>query len=500
MQTSKNTPTSDIKKDLFGRYVLTASPPKTLDTKSIALILNDVIPLHDINSKDIEYLRNFYRGNQPILYREKPIRPEIKNTVLENRAFEIVEFKKGYEFSNPVQYTNVSNKESAPVDTLNTYARVDGKESKDLKLAEWFYIAGTSYRICLPKEKPTVDDAPFYTMSLDPRYTFVVYSNEVDKRKLFSGTYVKYEEEWIFGIYTDDYYFTWTVEKPTDDFTKAKSSRTVNTLKMNPIVEYPLNEARLGYVELCLHLFNAINTTGSNRIDGLEQFVQSLLVFINCELPTDKNGKKEVPRSGDAIDVKSYNSGFPADVKYLVSQLNQNDAQVTKEDLLNALYEISGVPSRADRRSGGDTGQAVILRDGWGAAEARAKSTEKMFKEAEMNFLKIVLKICRTSVLSAEKIKDLTLHDIDVKCNRNRSDNMQVKAQTLQTLLNCGVHPEEAYNTSDLFGDALGVWEKSKVWQDTNVEWVANKLRMGRKLKGEESSGEGDFFDGDISN
>ncbi len=40
----------------------------------------------------------------------------------------------------------------------------------------------------------------------------------------------------------------------------------------------------MGYVELCHSLFNAVNTLDSNRIDALEQFVQSYLVFLGCDL------------------------------------------------------------------------------------------------------------------------------------------------------------------------------------------------------------------------
>ena len=454
---------------LFGRRKLTATPPLILDKTSIVGILKDVLPIHFENSAAIDKLYKFYCGDQPILQRTKEIRPEIKNIVLENRAFEVVEFKKGFEFSHPLQYTNASMNDSAPVDVINTYARVDSKESKDLELAEWFFIAGTAYRLCLPNRFPTVDEAPYFTEVMDPRHTFVVYSNAVGHKPLMAGSYVKHtidnKDTWIYGVYTETDYYTWTIENEIDGFDKAESTQEPNTLGMIPIVEYPVNKSRLGYVELCYHLYNAINNIGSNRVDGVEQFVQALLVFINCELPTDPDDAsgetKMVPKSGDAIDVKG-SPGLAADVKYLIAQLDQEQTQVTKEDLLNAVYEICGVPSRKDRQGGGDTGQAVVLRDGWGAAEARAKSTEKIFRKSEIEYLKIVLRICRDIPAAAEEIKDLTLRDIAISFTRNRNDNMLVKSQTLETLVRVGVNGEDAFEVCELFSDPTAVYLKSK--------------------------------------
>jgi len=458
-----------------GRTILKAKPvPLTAD--NVALILNKIMPQHQENSQAIDFLYNFYCGEQPIINRKKEIRPEIKNIVIENRAFENVEFKKGYEFSSPLQYTHVGTSDSAPVDALNNYARIDGKEAKDLALSEWFYISGNAYRICLPNKNPQIDDAPYFTDVLDPRYTFVVYANEVGNKPLLAGSYVVQEfinekgkevEQTVYGIYTNTEYFTWVLDKKVDDFTEIMPVITPNPLGMIPIVEYPLNESRLGYVEACLTLYNALNIIGSNVLDSLEQFVQSLLVFINCELPADESGRKIIPRSGDAIDLKSI-PGLPADVKYLIAQLDHNQTQITKEDILNAIYDINGIPGRRQRRSGGDTGNAVELGEGWAMAEARAKSTEKLFKRSEMEYLKIVLHICR--ILAADKIGDLTLGDIECRFSRNRADNLQVKSTALKLLLDCGVAPLKAYEAVELFSDPISVWEKSLEWQQSQTE------------------------------
>jgi len=453
----------------LGRSVLRASPPDSLDVAAVGMIMKSVISTHEHNVEQSKYLYNFYRGDQPVLTRTKKIRSDICNIMLENRAFEIVQFKIGYEHANPVTYTSASKKD-VPVDVLNDFTRLDGKQAKDVELAEWQYVTGTSYKLCLPNLSDSPDEAPYFTDVLDPQSTFVVYSNAVGKKPLLGGICVTQKvkqgaqevDQFVYAIYTPNKYFEWTFKKENGDFTKVKPTKEEdNPLGMIPIVEYPLNRSRLGYVDICHSLYNALNTVGSNRIDALEQFVQSFMVFLNCEMPTDKDGNKIPPRTGDAIDVKGV-PGLPADVKYLVQQLNQADAQVTKDDVLSAIYEICGVPTRNDRSSGGSTGYAEFLRNGWGAAEARARTTEKFFKASEMEYLKIVLRICRDTANVSSEIGDMTLRDIEVQLPRNRNDSMQIKATTLATLLSIGIDGEEAIETVEMFADPKRTWDKSK--------------------------------------
>ena len=78
---------------MFGRKVIYSSETE-INRDTLIKVLKEVYPIHQQNSRDIDYLYNYYRGNQPILNREKKVRPEINNRVVENHALEIVNFKK----------------------------------------------------------------------------------------------------------------------------------------------------------------------------------------------------------------------------------------------------------------------------------------------------------------------------------------------------------------------------------------------------------------------
>ena len=90
-------------KKYTGRTVLYTTE-KVIDETNVLSVLQSVLAAFNKNKAEIDYLYKYYRGDQPILNRVKKIRPEINNRVVENHAHEIVSFKKGYDFGEPVQY------------------------------------------------------------------------------------------------------------------------------------------------------------------------------------------------------------------------------------------------------------------------------------------------------------------------------------------------------------------------------------------------------------
>jgi len=433
---------------LFGREVL-YSAESEITAGNLIDVLNKVLPIHNQNSLEIDYLYKYYRGRQPILDRQKQIRPEICNKIVENHAYEIVDFKKGYVFGEPVQYVRRGEGiEENKIPLLNNYMFMADKAQKDKELAEWFYICGTAYRMVLPGDN---EDVPFEIDTLDPRYAFVVYNNGFGKRPLMAGKYVitktpAGEEKELYSIYTPTTYF----EVMDNEIIKNEP----HALGYIPIIEYPANMSRLGAFEIVLPLLDALNNTISNRMDGIEQFIQSFMKFVNCDI--DEETFLALKELG-ALKVKS-DSTNPADVDIISQELDQSQTQITKDDIYRTILIICGMPDRhQNARSTSDTGNAVLLRDGWSAAEARARDTELIFKSSEKQFLKVVLRI-----LKDVSGIDIKLSEIDIKFTRNKTDNLLVKTQGLQNMLEAGIHPQIAITTCGLFSDPEQVYIDSQ--------------------------------------
>lgn len=305
---------------MSGRRIIKTSVTEITD-ENVVDVLRKALATHDLNRSEIDYLWKYYRGDQPIRNRVKDVRPEICNKITENRANEIVSFKVGYLCGEPIQYVSRNGGEEIvkQINTLNEYMFAEDKAAQDQELVEWQMICGTAFRLVLPDEPGEEDEAPFELYTLDPRDTFVVYSNEIGNKPLMAVKYSKDDNEiFHYSIYTENRYYL---------------------------------------------------------VDG------DILVE---------------------------------------SKPHQTQSQTLKDDYYNAMLTICGMPNRNGGSSTSDTGSAVLLRDGWSDAEARAKDSENVFKRAEKKMLKLVLRICRD--LGGLTLK---LSDIDMKFTRRNYEAIQ---------------------------------------------------------------------------
>ena len=439
---------------MSGRRTIKTSVSK-ITKDNVQEVLFKALETHNLNRSEIDYLYRYYKGEQPIRYRVKETRPDICNKIVENRANEIVSFKVGYLCGEPIQYVSRNGSEETvkAINALNEFMFAEDKASQDQELVEWQMICGTSYRLVLPDKTGEQDEAPFELYTLDPRDTFIVYSNEIGNKPMMAVKYSTDEYEKIrYSVYTEDSYFF--IDEGGINEEKSKP----HILGMIPIFEYPANNAKLGAFEVVLPLLDAINNMDSNRMDGIEQLVQAFIKFINCEI--SKEEYEEFLKLG-AIKVKSVD-GQNADVGVVTSELNQTQSQTLKDDIYNAVLTICGMPNRNGKASTSDTGSAVIMRDGWSDAEARAKDSENVFKKSEKKMLKLVLRICRE--LSDVK---LYLKDIDMKFTRRNYDNIQSKSQVLVSMLNCDkIHPQLAFQHSGMFSDSEGAYSMSMKYHE----------------------------------
>ena len=453
---------------LFGRRVIYTEVTE-INAGNIIDVLQKALFTHLQNQAEIDYLYRYYKGEQPILSRVKEVRPEINNTVVENRANEIVSFKTGYLVGEPVQYVSRGGEESvaSEVLALNDYMLSEDKPFKDKELVDWMHICGTSYRMVLPDALAAVeeDEAPFEIFTLDPRFAFVVYSVGLGHKPMMGVRYVLKEDgTLVFSCWTENRYFevwnTWSVVHAEDQIFGI------------PIVEYPANNARLGAFEIVIPLLDAINMTESNRIDGVEQFVQALMLFHNVDISSEDFGKlKEL----GAIKYKDIDSTLKAEITYLNSELNQAQTQTLVDSMYETVLTICGMPNRNGGSSTSDTGSAVIMRDGWSAAEARAKDSEPVFKKSEKEFLKLVLRICRDMGHLSLKLSAL-----EIRFTRRNYENIAQKVTVLTQMLACErLAPELAFTTCGAFSDPQVAYKMSlpyiqKAEQRKEKEQVAN--------------------------
>ena len=452
---------------LFGREVIYYDDVE-ITRQNVCDVLNKALTIHRKNAAQIDKLYRIFKGRQAIFDKVKDIRPEINNQIVTNFANQIVTFKTGYLLGKPIQYvsrgertTELSDTVSREIDTLNRYASDCDKAAKDIELAEWFHICGTSFRMVMSDSDRDDSESPFDIFTLDPRFTFVVYSNEVGHKPILGVNSVKKSDGTvIYNCWTKDRLFK--VKKPIRGIESviSKEDEESHIYGRVPIIEYPANNARLGAFEIVLSLLDAINAAFSDLADGREQFINSLLVIKGADITDEQfselrqQGGLKVPSDGD--------------VKYLVSELNQTQNGETINLMIDTMLEIVGMPKRSGGSGGtSDNGIAVILRDGFADAEARASDTERIFKKSENEFLRIALRICNFM----RKGMNLQLASVEPHFTRQNTDNLLAKVQALTTMLASDkIHPRLAWQLSTLVSDPESAYTISQEYEQSRIE------------------------------
>lgn len=458
----------DLTKGVYGRKIA-YTDVETITAENVVKVVGSCAGVFNANKPIISYLWNYYKGDQPIRYRKKIVRDDVINHIVENHAYEFVQFKTGQTYGEPVQYISRKDDEriNKAVDALNDYMVDANKQEKDIKSGEWQSAVGTSFKAV---QQNIGGDIPFRIIAPTPLNTFVIYSRSTEEPMLAVQELKDEDGEWYKLCFSENMEF------------KIKNSELVYS-KLHvfggiPIVEYPNNAERISDIELVIDILDAINNMQSNRMDAIEQFVQSWVRFINCEI--DEEQFKKMKMMG-ALVVKSNNGENKASVDIMTQELNQTESQVAKEDLLDNATAILAIPKRESQNSGGDTAGAVSMRAGWDFSKSRGTLKDAFVRSSEKRLAKVILNILRV----AKKDLKITTRDFDVTITHSPQDNLSVKAMSLGYLLQNGINPQIAISTCGLWSDAEKVFLQSKPYLDHLWKTVDDEQSMTEEPKTE---------------
>ena len=446
----KNTrPFSAITQNNYGRTIIYTNQNR-IDENNIVQELNNALVYHTQNATEIEYLDRYYRGDQPILYRKKEVRPEVNNKVVMNLAYELVERKTAEMVAEPIQFVlrGTDDKKSEEISQLNVILETENKHDTDIDICRWRSICGTAYRFIGKNEnKETMDISDFEISCENPLTTFVVYYGNNNKPAFSCQIRESEDGKKVYNCFTDKQFFIIQGGKII--------KKGINGNGAIPVIEYPNNSRRISDIEITSQITDAINTLQSDRINGIEQFVASWVKFVNCEIDAKTFSAM---RDSGALVVKSNNGdNGKADVDILSQELNQTEGQVVFNDLFEKFLSIQGLSDRQSKNSGGDSGNAVSMRNGFTEASLRVAICEPVFKKSERMALRIIL-----NRLSTSKKFSLTVGDVEIHIDHNRTDNILTKSESLKMLLDSGIDYKRAIKTIDLFSDPEQVASESK--------------------------------------
>ena len=462
----------NLAKELRGRRQIFSSVEEITD-ENVVDVLVKALPIHEQNRQEEIFLKKYVRGDQPILQRYKQYNAEINNKIVVNIATQIVTFKTSEFAGEPIQYVSRGDRdESIPekVAAINDMMISEGKQTKDLKLTHEMFTCGVAYRLAIHdsgrKDTDYLDEAPFEIYVPDAENTFVVRRSDVTKRVLMGVTYVYRNppsEEVEYTVYAPN--VKYTISGVNSELKIV--NREQHNFGMVTLIEYPCNPNYMGAFEPVVPLLDCINLVQSNRLDSIEQFVQALMVFDGVDI--SREDFLELKDLGAIKLPATQNGGGGKKLYYLNEQLDQSQTQTLVDDLYQTILEIVGMPGQGNASTGDSSNNgAVILRNGWWHAEARMLETQSMWKEAETDFLKVVLKICS----EGNELTGLKISDLEPKFWRQSYEDLLVKTQSFSTLRTSGMPAIQAFTFSHLSRDP----EKDALVYDRYQEKLAEEL------------------------
>lgn len=449
---------------------------REITSENIIKVLRNAYNIHKQNVVEMQYLIDYELGDQP-LPREKKIRPEIDVQISENAANFVTEFKMGYFWGIPpvmIQHGDKDAHGTDPMSDDNGIAALNEMLQNGLdmsyenqRLSDFVEKCGIGHRLVDVKTRDEFDDEDPYNLvkvcTLDSRNAFCVYYNGIGTPKVMGVTYVKTQSGKLrFTCFTKDARYEimgWKITNP-------EIEKQVNPLGMIPIVEYNRAIDRTGCFERHISYMDGLNVLISDFANSVAQDTQQIWWGDNVDFDVDeKTGEAIKPESGDWLLTHSPENR-KASVQALASGVDGSSTLNAIAFEWNRILQKCHVPIQQESAGGGSTGTATSMASGWQAAEVDALREESVVKRGMKEELRLILKaieLVPNSVLDADSpLRKIHAQDVDFHFNRNKNYDLSIKANTLATLINSGIHGRHAIKISEITADTESVWLDSQ--------------------------------------
>lgn len=448
-----------------------------ITSSNVISVLNKALIAHDQNVSQIQFLINFEKGLQP-LQREKKVRKEIDIVSVSNLAHQITEFWLGYFWGNHMAFVQKSDKHpegSDPKDSdsaitlLNGMYEAEDMERKDQLLAYYLEVCGTCCQLIDIKRSVSEEDSVFDLVTLNPLYSFVVYSSDAYEKPVMGVSFCENENgSKIYTCITDDtVYIIKDAVKIINGQEKHYKFETERSGEANPfgmvnIVEFERSTDRTGVFERQIDELNALNILESDLVNDVAQTTQANWWGNDIELEKDDEGKIKGVQGGQWILTKTTGNGNQPNIKALVLDYNYEGVLANIQAKHDGILERTFTPKQTEQ-SGGSTTGATSLSSGWTATEAVACKQASIVKSGfkRRNQLALIAIKKSPDTPADSPLMKLKNSDIDIRPIRQKTFDMATKVNSMATMIQNMVHPRIAMSSVDFFPNLAEAIEDS---------------------------------------
>lgn len=411
-------------------------------------LVKEMIEKHERRIRRYDYLENLYKGfhdvyNEPEKESWKP-----DNRLAVNFPRYITETFTGYGYGIPIK---VSHPDEKTNESIQEFVRDNELSDHEAEMVKKCCIYGHAFEYIYQNEQTKTK-----VSSCTPKECFVVYDDTVAGRALFA---IKY------GYHSDDdgrtrVRFGQILSRDLiEDFEGDKKREPIiNPYGLIPVVEWRLNDERIGIYEEVAGLIEAYNHAIGEKANDIDAFAEAYLAVMGAKLDED-----DVYRIRDDRLINIYGTDNAKDV--LVQFLQKPSADGTQENLLTRLekliYETSMVANISDETFGNSTSGTALAYKLQAMSNLALAFDRKIEKSIRKRF-----KIWST--LSTNTSDPEAYIDLDIKMTRNIPKNISEEAQTAAQLTGIVSH-ETQLSILSIVPDVQAEMEKIESEQEDAV-------------------------------
>jgi SPP1 family phage portal protein len=319
-------------------------------------VLARAIEIHQTEIERLEKLFKYYDGQHEILDK-KYDQSDYKNIVI-NEAKKISDLNTDFALGNPVSYSSESENDISTL--LDVLDDID-INAHDIELEKDLSVFGYSNELHYVRLVDGTEETQFMIQKIDPRGSFVVVDNSLDKVPMFAVRYfeltdLKGESS---GYQVEVYAPNKIILYTTEDLTLKKvvlSDVKDNLYGKVPMIEFRNNEEKQGDFESAISLIDAYNQIMTDRLNDKEAHLQAVLISYGYSIV-------------DAIEATSESSGKELAVyapdpsgrtEYLTNPLDETQVEILAKRIKDDIHEITNTPNLNDENFAGNiSGEAM---------------------------------------------------------------------------------------------------------------------------------------------
>lgn len=350
-------------------------------------------------------LQRYYEGIHDILLRQPKYRPDDPcNNVVCNFAKYISDFAAGYLIGEPISYQS----EKQNLDNLLDWDNIAQTDVQDMDNAKYQSIYGVAYELVYM----STDDSPTpKTASIHPSNAFVIYNSTVELKPVCGVYYYEKRDtktQELIGYYveasTADSYIRFEADKA---FSKNGEVEVIdNPFGAVTLIEIYNNNERQGDFEQLIPLIDAYNCQQSNRVDDVENFVNSLMVLTGQTLgdtDTEKETTYNDIKKNGVIELTQDGS-----LSFLTRQIDQQGNEVLRQSIADDIHKFSCVPSMTDKDFASNVSGVAMQFKLLGLNQI-TKIKERYIKEGIRERIQLFSNIMVVKGMSPIDLSDLTI-------------------------------------------------------------------------------------------